>query len=157
MDLDAVVNSILTPGLALLPPGMNTPHARLMLLAIGLQESGFATRIQANDGPAHSFWQMEHGGGVRGVLKHEASSDSARQVCAARHIDANETAVWEAMRSDDLLGVCFARLLLWTDPHVIPITQETGWACYLRNWRPGKPKPLTWAANYQRAKTAVMG
>jgi hypothetical protein len=67
-----VAKRILPAAFDVLPPAMNTPPARAMLLAIGLQESRFMFRRQQNYGPARGFWQFEKAG-VRGVGKHKAS------------------------------------------------------------------------------------
>src|SRR5699024_10369063 len=57
---------ILDPALSLLPAVMDTHQARVMLLAIALQESDLAYREQIG-GPAHGLWMFERGGGVKGV------------------------------------------------------------------------------------------
>ena len=65
--------------LCVLPDRMDTPEARVMLIAIGLQESKFQDRRQLVGspprpvGPAKSFWQAEQGGGmVRGLLNYHS-------------------------------------------------------------------------------------
>ena len=141
----------------LLPPPMASWKARIMMLAIGLQESRFVHRKQIG-GPAKGFFQFERGGGVKGVLNHPSSADHARQVCAARHVSATQTAVYDALEFDDVLAGAFCRLLLWTDPAPLPQIgeQDDAWLCYLRNWRPGKPHPDTWPALYQQAMDFVL-
>ncbi len=42
---------------SLLPPEYDTPAARRLMIAIGLQESRFKARRQMGQGPARSFWQ----------------------------------------------------------------------------------------------------
>jgi len=150
-----VNDDILSPALRLLPGKMDTLAARRMLLAIGLQESGFATMVQYGNGPARSYWQFERGGGVAGVLRHPSSKDIAEAVCRQRNVPANSLAVWKAMETDAQLGACFARLLLYTDPMPIPIGASEGWACYLRNWRPGKPHPDKWPSCWTAANIAL--
>jgi hypothetical protein len=147
----------LDEALALLPARMDTPAARVMLLAIGLQESRFLHRRQIG-GPARGFWQFELGGGVRGVLKHVASRELAQKVCRDRNVIATESAVYEALDDDDVLACCFARLLLWTDPKALPAVGEVddSWALYLRTWRPGKPHRHTWSGLYLTAMGEVM-
>ena len=51
------IPDILDPAAKLLP-GMDSAKARVMLLAIGLQESRFEHRRQIG-GPARGFWQFE--------------------------------------------------------------------------------------------------
>jgi hypothetical protein len=142
---------ILSPALALLPAAMDTHAARVMLLAIGLQESGFAHRQQIG-GPARGFWQFERGGGVTGVLTHRATHVLAAHVCDRLGVDPTPTAVYAALPINDLLACAFARLLLYTDPHPLPTNAAGGWDCYARTWRPGKPHRKAWDINYQHAE-----
>ncbi len=152
------------PALALLPAAMSTDRARLMLVAIALQESGLASRWQIIDphrpdlkGPARGLLQFERGGGVRGVLMHEASQEYARWVCSMRVVAPTVSAVYAALEHDDVLAAAFGRLLLWTAPRALPaVGDESGaWALYLRCWRPGKPRPEKWAAYYRAAVATV--
>lgn len=159
--LAQVLRDIIEPAMKLLPEHMDTPLARLHMLAFGLQESRFVHRVQVTDngpGPAHGLWQMERGGGVRGVLNHNASHALARRVCAARQVEPNSLAVWERLPHDDVLAACFARLLLWTDPVALPGPDdvEGAWRMYaLRLWRPGKPHRKTWDGFFAQARKAV--
>ena len=147
--------------LRLLPPAMDSKEARVMLYAIGLQESRFTHRAQVIDGggkgPARGFWQFERGGGVTGVLRHPASRFWANSVCNARNIPAQPLNVWLALETDDVLAAALARLLLFTDPARLPAVGEQSEALryYLRNWRPGKPHPRTWPECYTAALKAV--
>lgn len=136
---------------------IDSPEARVMLLAIGLQESRFIHRRQVG-GPARGFWQFEQGGGVRGVLRHEVSHELAQQVCDARGVAATSEAVYEALDDDDILAGCFARLLLWTDPARLPGVGnvDPAWALYTRTWRPGKPHRHTWGGLYLAAMGEVL-
>src|SRR3546814_4167946 len=66
--LAAMTKSSIKPALKLLPKQMDSREARVLLLAIGLQESGFEHRWQVIDrrrpnrkGPARGFWQFELG------------------------------------------------------------------------------------------------
>lgn len=149
---------ILTPALAMLPAVTDTPQARVEMLAIALQESDFSYREQIG-GPARGLWMFERGGGVKGVLKHHATRDFARHVCRERGVNPNRWAVYKALAHDDILACCFARLLLWTDPHALPaLGDESGaWDLYLRTWRPGKPRPAHFSGNYRQALLAVRG
>jgi hypothetical protein len=156
MDLDAITHAAIVPALALLPPAMDTPQARVLLLAIGLQESRFLHRRQIG-GPARGFWQFERNGGVRGVLTHPASRDDALRICAARHVAPVSATIHAALETDDILAAAFARLLLWTDPLRLPAAGDAdgAWALYLRTWRPGKPHPHTWPVLYAQALSAM--
>jgi hypothetical protein len=152
---------ILTPALALLPPRMDTAAARVMLIAMALQESGLNARAQHSlrpgmpPGPARGLWQFERGGGVRGVLRHDATTHKAHELCAHFGITSTSHAVWNAIETNDVLAACFARLLLWTDAGPLPTTEAAGWETYLRTWRPGKPHPERWPRNFKLAQEAI--
>ena len=155
MNLD-IIGTIITPASKLLP-SMDSPKARMMQLAIGFQESRFEHRRQIG-GPARGYWQFESGGGVRGVLMHKTSSYDAAKVCHARGVGSSTKEVYERLEHDDILACCFARLLLWTDAHPLPMIGdvEGSWDYYERNWRPGKPHPHTWPGLYQQAHNLLM-
>ncbi len=140
------VGQVMEPALDLLPAKMGSIEARIMLLAIALQESGLAHRWQVIDlarpwikGPARGLMQFERGGGVAGVLRHAASRDHAADVCLARGVVAAPAQVYDALDKDDILAVALGRLLLWTDPHRLPGVGDAlgALALYLRVWRPG--------------------
>lgn len=132
----------------LLPVKMDSPKARVILAAIGYQESGYQVRIQYGNGPARSYWQFEKGG-IKGVMLHAASVRLAVSVCEARGVEFNSSAIWKAMETDDVLGAAFARLLMYTDPFPLPDTAEEAWEMYAdRLWRPGRPHPEKWAASW---------
>lgn len=157
--LDSLLRSAISPALAMLPPKMDTEAARVILLAITLQEAEGINRVQFGDGPAHGLWQMEEGGGVRGVMQHPMSRDFARTVCASRRLPFDRHAVWSALAHDDALAAAFARLLLWTDFHLLPKVDASDaetWVYYERNWRPGKPRPADWPANHAAARAQVL-
>lgn len=161
MTLDTIVSVAINPALALLPSAMDTPEARAMLLAIGLQESRFTHRRQIG-GPARGFWQFEKGtrasrGGVWGVYLHPASKGHLAALCKARSVACDPDAIYSALEYDDVLAAGVARLLLWTDPKALPAVgdADAAWALYLRTWRPGKPHPHTWPDLYRQATAQV--
>jgi hypothetical protein len=144
-----VVKAVNT-ALSQLPNAMDTPDARVMIYAIGLQESLFKHRRQVinkggklvPEGPAKGYWQFERGGGCRGVLERWSTRDLARTLCVAHGVHATPQALWDALEHNDVLAASIARLLLWTDPKPLPKrneagAEEAGWAYYLRTWRPG--------------------
>lgn len=141
----------IAPALALLPARMTSPEAEVMMIAIGLQESGLVHRRQIG-GPARGLLQFETGG-VRGVLQHEASRKHALRVCAARGVEPTTAAVYARLEHDDVLAMAIGRLLLWTDPKPLPELGkvEEAWQLYLRTWRPGKPHRNRWDACYAAA------
>ncbi len=143
--------------LALLPLPMTSDRALIALYAIGLQESRLIYRRQLG-GPANGLWQFEKGGGVRGVFYHPASRFWLSKVCASRGVAFDIEAIYNALPNDDVLAAACARLLLFTDPKVLPAVGDVlgAWELYARTWRPGKPHPDTWAPLYQRAVAGVM-
>lgn len=66
MTLSEIRDRAIAPALAMLPARMRSDAAEVLLLAIGLQESGLIHRHQIG-GPAHGLLQFERGGGVRGA------------------------------------------------------------------------------------------
>ena len=171
MTLDTIIKTAINPALALLPAAMDTPEARVMLLAIGLQESRFEHRYQlvqgqpGAKGPARGFWQFERGtaasrGGVWGVFLHPATNRLLRAVAEQRGCPQSPSNIWEVVEQDDVLAAALARLLLFTDPQRLPaVTDAQGaWDLYaLRTWRPGKPHRQTWDAFHAQARAAVSG
>ncbi|QEA10912.1 hypothetical protein [Bordetella phage vB_BbrS_PHB09] len=148
--LQKITEGAIGPALALLPTTMDTAEARVMLLAICLQESAGVHRFQVVRGrpgvrgPARGLWQFEKGtrasrGGVWGVYLHHASRKPLEALCAARSVRFDPDAIYGALEYDDALAAGVARLLLWTDPKALPAVGdvEAAWALYLRTWRPG--------------------
>lgn len=153
MTVDEFYRTALAPAYALLPPAMESDAATVLLTAIGLQESKLKYRRQIG-GPARGLLQFETGG-ARGVLNHPASAEQACRLARARAVMPAAAAVTAAFENDDVLAAGFARLLLWTDPAPLPPVGDVsgGWAYYLRNWRPGRPHPESWADCYGQAMT----
>lgn len=160
---------IVPQAMALLPMAMNSPQARVMLLAICLQESNLADRRQGTEsrpGPARGLAQFEVTG-VRGVMNHVATQETAKRVCAKLGIPFEARAIHLAMEHNDVLAVAFARLLLWADPKRLPDYRDTegAKALYLRQWRPGAattPEGLAkvsarWRRHHPLAVQAVLG
>lgn len=148
------MSSVLEQMFQLLPHMMNTVEAKVMLVAIGLQESALQYRRQIVDGqpigPAKGLWQFEFGGGVRGVVTHPESKDLMKWVCRKRKVEWDPYKIWDALEQDDVFAAAAARLLLYTDIKPLPKigNQEEAWQYYLRVWRPGKPHPDRWGSNY---------
>lgn len=139
-----VLRDAITPALSLLPEQMDSPRARVIMLAIAGQEADFHHRYQVLNtpgakGPARGLWQFERGGGTAGVLRHDASASYARRVAEQRIGSVAVDEVWRTLEYDDVLAGAFARLLLWTDPSALPAVGDVdgAWALYLRCWRPG--------------------
>jgi hypothetical protein len=161
--LDGILHSAINPALSLLPSKMDSDAARVMLLAIGLQESRFKYRAQKTSdpyrkGPARGFWQFERGGGVVGVMTHRATKDLAEALCKARGTPFDSSLIHARLEFDDVLAAGFARLLLWADYKPLPkvdADHEEAWDCYIRSWRPGKPHRHTWDEFHQQARAKV--
>ncbi len=163
--LQSVTSTAINPALKLLPSAMDSAAARILMLAIGLQESGLTVRRQRGNGPARSLWQFElgsqtRGGGVWGVYQHDSSRYWLKQLCDARSCVFAPTSIYSTIEADDVLAAGLARLLLFTDRAPLPAVGERGssWTLYSkRTWVPGKPRPDDWPANYLRAMCFVQG
>lgn len=145
---------------ALLPRSMASPAASAFLLAIGLQESGFLTRQQVGNGEARSFWQFNVNG-LSGILQHPETAGPLETVLRALCYEPPHTAKRCLLRiqHNDTLACCCARLLIWTLPDPLPDRDQAGtaWDQYLAAWRPGKPRPGTWASHYHEAWQRIEG
>ncbi len=162
---EALDNGVI-PALALLPKVMDSQAARVMLLAIGMQESGLAHRYQVlsggGKGPARGLMQFEKGtresrGGVWGLYLHRSSHEYLRLLCRNRDVSFDPAAIWQRLEDDDVLAFACGRLMLWTDSSPLPSIGEpkAAWECYERVWRPGKPRPDHWPQNYAMAMSAI--
>jgi len=157
MTLADIIRTAINPALAILPMGMDTPKARVMLLATTLQEDFRQLRRQMGNGPARGLWQCERGGGVKGVFTHHASTGHLHNLCIARDVAFDIPTIWAKLETDDVLAAGVARLLYYTDPKPLPAVDdaEGSWKLYLRTWRPGKPKPETWPGYHLQAREAL--
>ena len=144
------VRNALDPALMLLPQTMDTKPARAMMVAIALQESRIQHRKQIN-GPARGYWQFEMGGGIAGVLSHPASRPHIQRVCEELDYDPHAGDCYNAVAHNDILACCFARLLLYTLPQLLPVRSDPdgGWDQYIAAWRPGRPHRDTWNNFFQ--------
>lgn len=157
------IKASLGEALALLPSKMDSVQARLLLLAIGLQESRLVHRYQISPGapggkgPARGLLQFEQGGGVRGVMRHDATEKHVERVCELRNVEFDERIVWRTLEHDDVLAFALGRLLLYSDPQALPAIEDAqgGWELYMRTWRPGKPHRSTWDGFHSAARLAV--
>lgn len=156
----AAVSQAVETAFGLLPRQMDTVAARVLMYAIGLQESRFIHRFQVVAfrpgvrGPARGFWQFEAGGGVKGVMNHPTSRYWANYICGLRDVVFDQVKIHKALEKDDVLAAAFARLLIFTDAKRLPGVNEVdaAWALYAeRCWRPGKPHPESWAGNHRLA------
>lgn len=150
--LPYIRNVVIPAAMSLLPVKMNSPEARAMLLAIGLQESRFEYRRQIG-GPALSFWQAESGGGFKGILFHEATKTLARDILQQMAYGDPDPSDFQALEDNDILACVGARLLLWTHPKPLPNQWEKdyAWEYYIETWRPGMPHRHTWGIFFNKA------
>lgn len=147
--LDYVHRIVLPAAAALLPPAMDTPAARAMLLAIGLQESDFDARRQWPRGPARGFWQFERIA-VREILANRRTALRLAPVLRTLVYVPDEVALHGAIEHQDVLAAVFARLFLWRHPARLPGPHDAdvAWQQYLRIWAPGAPRPEKWPGCY---------
>jgi hypothetical protein len=145
------IRDCITVALRQLPERMDTPQARLLMLAAGFQESGFRHRRQMG-GPAKSFFQFEPIG-CSGVLTHHTTQELAAGLCITMGVQSYSDAVYDAIEYHDCLAAGFARLLFWRLPDPLPeIDDQDGmWLYYRRAWAPGKPHPDRWPDSYRKA------
>jgi hypothetical protein len=143
---------LINAGLQLLPARYNTTAAKAMLIAIGLQESRFTHRVQVK-GPAKGYWQFEKNGGVLGVMEYHSTQSLIEGVCLKLNYPMDTEILYRALQHNDLLAVCFARLLLYPYPGALPERGNAmdGWHQYIQTWRPGKPHRETWDDFYEQA------
>lgn len=141
-----------------LPDKLNTKDAAVLVLAIGIQESALRNRTQRN-GPARGYHQFEQGGGIQGVLTHQASSPLARQLLIDLDYPTLTTIpeAYEAVAHNDILDAGFARLLIYTLPQPLPdrADEKESWAQYLLTWRPGLQRPALWHQAHATALATV--
>lgn len=160
--IESKILDAIDTALTMLPRAMTSDPARVMLYAIGQQESRFEHRRQIVNGkpigPAKGFWQFERGGGCKGVVEHPASRYWMHRVCMERGVQFNATAIWNAIEHDDVLAAAAARLLLFTDPRKLPAVtdQREAWNLYIRTWRPSKPHRQSWDAFHQQAVLTII-
>ena len=132
-----------------------TDEARVLLLAIGLQESGLTAERQIN-GPARGLWQFESEG-VADVFFHAVAGRVAQRVCAALGVAPTLTSVYQALDSNVRLAACFARLLLWTDPKPLPPVglAAEAYVYYAGLWRHVWYRRSAWGRNYLASCRAI--
>ncbi|MEO5811539.1 MAG: hypothetical protein ABIU96_03885 [Rhodanobacter sp.] len=148
---------IIDPALAMLPAKLGGDAARVLLLAIALQESGLRRRMQPGEDAARGLWPFAQDGVVRKLLMHPSTCDVAAALCACCGVDASAGGVYSCLVADDLLSCGFARLNLYTDAAPLPAPDNSmgAWACYVRVWTPDKPRPRDWVDNYATAMSAL--
>lgn len=157
MKLQEIRRTAIEPALRLLPEGMGGARAEVMLLAIGLQESGFVQR-RPDIGPERGFWRARPDDDMVGiVLRHPFSAPLAVAACDARRVPPIEERVFAALEHDDVLAAAFARLLLHSEGERLPPVGEVAdaWTLYCRIWRPAQEQRQSWDRSYALAMDAL--
>jgi hypothetical protein len=162
MNAPEFLSSILEPGIAWCEklPGWTIPfddRARVLMIAIAGQESGWQNIAQGGGGPGRGPWQFETETCTE-VIKNPASAKMALIANEAAGLSVHGT-TYDSLISKPDLAVAFARLDLWCNPSPLPAVDwiEDAWKYYLATWRPGKPRLDDWPANYEAAVAAVKG
>lgn len=152
--IELLRNNIIPAALSLLPDKMDSPEARAILIAIALQESALRYRRQVG-GPALGLlqWELPQ---VGLVLRHPVVGPLARNVLKALVYEPGDPPherIHAALEHHDILTCAFSRLLLWPDAAPLPKRDDVqgSLATYLRVWRPGRPHPEKWPANWAAA------
>ncbi|MFC5694160.1 hypothetical protein ACFPU0_01140 [Pseudomonas sp. GCM10022186] len=157
MKLVEIRRTVLEPALAMLPPALGGARAEVMLLAIGLQESGFHDRRPVS-GPERGYWRVDPDDDSLGaVLRHPATAAMAVEVCDRQQVPPIEERVFAALEHDDLLSAVFVRLRLHIEGERLPPVGEVGdaWNLYCRAWRPQEPDRRHWGRSYAQAMDAL--
>jgi len=152
--IETLKSYVIPAAMSLLPEKMDTPEARAMLVAIALQESNLQYREQVG-GPAKGLWQWELPQ-VGLVLRHEVIGPMALKVLADLAYSEGTPPfekIHDAMQNNDILQCAFSRLMLWPDAAPLPQRDDVqgSLATYLRIWKPGRPHPEKWPANWAQA------
>ncbi|MGH8710125.1 MAG: hypothetical protein ACREVA_02220 [Burkholderiales bacterium] len=138
-------------GLSLLPRLMNTSEARVMLLAIGLQESRFEHRVQAE---TKSYWQFTLKE-VHKIVKHSPSTtELVKDAVELLGYTFDVSTIYNKIEDNDTLAVVVARLLLYKSKRKLPVARDAveGGKQYVELWQPGYSfKVDLWEANFKVA------
>lgn len=157
-----ILQQFVFPGLRLLPEKMDSPEVRVLMVAIGLQESRFQDRYQLPGGPGRSFWHFDEIAIAR-ILTHPSTVAFTRQVCNFLRIKHCTSSCYISIAYNDALASVFARLNLWieenfiSDPVDLPLLGQVdkAWSYYIRVWNPEKPRPELWDEFYSQAVRIV--
>lgn len=157
MDQTYIRGYVIGPALALLSKHdvRSDERAVQLLAAIGWQESRFEHRQQIR-GPAIGFWQNEQIF-VVDIMTRPRSRIIMLDVLDTLHLPTDTATLHQAIRYHDVAACCLARLALWLDVRPLPGPGDSadGWHYYVRNWRPGKPKPNTWLDAWEYGSALV--
>lgn len=167
-DPELIRDYIIKPSREILNEFWTDKHpseADVELLAIAQQESGCCNRFQrlasGYPGTARSLWQIETNTCSAVLVRWPA----LRQ-CLSRIWIKEGDHVFAALLSDplhpwlawsDMAAFWTARGILALDPAPLPAIGDIqgAWDCYIKNWRPGKPRLNDWRASYEIALDAI--
>jgi hypothetical protein len=157
-DAEYIFNFIIKPARVVLDEVWADPNpeaADIQLLATAQQESSCCNRHQrlasGAKGSARSLWQIE-GPTCSSVLERWAPLARCLQRVWIPPADSLATGhPWLAWH--DAGAWWTARGILALDPAALPEPGDgaAAWECYLKNWRPGKPRPDDWNESYDIA------
>ena len=149
MNPTTFLNVAIRPTLRWMGEPFDNALAERILLAIAMQESDMEHRHQVG-GPAHGFFQFEPIGCAEAIRIDGLNQTRffERLVLPTQYDELHVALEW----SEAAMVVC-ARLILWsiTRPLPGPHEQADAWRQYIRAWKPGKPHPDRWPANWALA------
>lgn len=156
MTPETCVKEVIEPAFALLPARMDSLQARVLVLAIMVQESGLEVRLQKPHGPAHGLPQFEKGG-IGGVLRHPRSTTFVKGLCSKFGIPFTVEAIYAELLKNDIFSAALARLLVWTSYLPLPAfgDSKSAFGYYYSLWKPGKPDDKRWITSYAAAEKAL--
>jgi len=136
--------------------GLDSPEARLLLMAVAGQESAWAARQQVPVAYAHGYWQEEIEA-VQQAFDGRETGPIIRALCEGLDVPDDAATVFEAIVWCDPLAYLVARLTLLPDPEPLPVIgdEAAALAYYRRTWRPGSFAPSRWVGRYQAALAAL--
>lgn len=149
---------ILAPSAALaagILPSLDSPAARLQMLATAGYESDWTWRRQEPVAVALGFW-MNQQNAVELLLRSPFGQhliEGARTLCIG--LDAGS--IHAASEFNDPIAYLIARGLAWCDPHPLAAIgdEEACWQAYLRAQNPGARSRQRWAAVYPLALATI--
>lgn len=151
MTPEYALSLVIRPVLSWMGSRYSSVDAERMMLAIGIQESGFRHRRQVVStyeyGPARGWWQFERPGVA------EALSDDRHDLVMRLGLPADLRKLHEIIEWSEIGATVCARLLLWGEPEPLPSPEacDEGWRQYINRWKPGKPDAQRWDRAWDQA------
>jgi hypothetical protein len=148
--------TVIQPPLADLDRRYRGRRAECLLLAIGLQESGFRHRVQQGGGPAHGYFQFEPIA-VKDFVQRGTPDLQAAVITLGWPLEWRALYTGLVTSEGDHMATLLARDNLYRYPDPLPDVghEAESWRQYLAVWRPGKPSRARWARVYPHAVEAV--